>query len=100
METKNKTRNWIQSRNKLYKVLQMGNNDTGWSWGYDILSVVTLVVNIVISFMYTFRDLRAEHALIFTVIEWITVLFFALDYVLRIMAAPSGHPAERPFGAE
>ncbi|MBE6009569.1 MAG: potassium channel protein [Lachnospiraceae bacterium] len=93
METKNKTNNWIQTRNNLYKTLQMGQNDTAWSWGYDILSVVTLVVNIVISFMYTFRDLRAEHALIFTVIEWITVLFFALDYVLRILAAPSGHPA-------
>ena len=93
METKNKTRNWIQSRNKLYKVLQMGNNDTGWSWTYDVLSVVTLVVNIVISFMYTFRDLRSEHFWVFVTIEWITVLFFALDYVLRIMAAPSAHPA-------
>lgn len=92
METKNKTNNWIQSRNNLYKVLQMGQNDTAWSWGYDILSVVTLVINIVISFMYTFRDLRAEHFLVFIVIEWITVLFFAVDYVLRIMAAPSAHP--------
>ncbi len=93
METKNKTNNWVQTRNNLYKTLQMGQNDTAWSWGYDILSVVTLVINIVISFMYTFRDLRAEHFMVFIVIEWITVLFFAVDYVLRIMAAPSAHPS-------
>lgn len=93
MNTENKNAGWIQTRNYLYKIVQMGMNDSAITWIYDVLSVVTLVLNLVISFMYTFGDIRAEHGVALTVVEWITVLFFALDYVLRILAAPSGHPS-------
>ena len=92
MEAEAKNANWIQTRNKIYKLVQMGDNTTRGYLLYDILSVVALFINLAISFVYTFGELKSHHLVVFTVIEWVTVIFFAMDYVLRVISAPSARP--------
>ncbi|MBQ3370980.1 MAG: ion transporter [Mogibacterium sp.] len=70
--------------------------DSGLNQFYDIISTLALVANLVCAFASTFDNLDAKYGLIFDYVDSITVLFFAIDYVLRVITAEQqyrGYPA-------
>ena len=54
---------------------------------YDIVSTIILILNLVISFALTFDEVSAKIGPELQIVETVTIVFFAVDYVFRIMAA-------------
>ena len=50
---------------------------------YDIISTGALIANLAAGILYTFDTVRMSYGGILAGIETITVVFFAVDYVLR-----------------
>ena len=46
------------------------------------------MINLAVTFLYTFDRMEAEHGDVLLVLEAVTVAFFALDYGLRVWTAP------------
>ena len=90
MDKVNKARDGIRKR--LYKMVSIGVVDDRINQAYDIISTLMLIVNIVNSFAATYESVRASHAQLLYWVETVTVFFFAVDYVLRIIAAPAAYP--------
>jgi len=73
-------------------MVSTGVTDNRLNQGYDIISTLALVINILNSFAATFDEFREAHPNLIYWVEAVTVLFFAIDYVLRVYTAPEMFP--------
>lgn len=78
---------WFRRRKRLFEILKVGNDLDHASRAYDFFSAFMIILNLVVSIMYTYDGLRAEYETILLWIERITVVTFAIDYFLRIFTA-------------
>ena len=96
-----KDSNWEKTQKKLFAMVSTGVTDSGLNQFYDILSTLALVANLFCAFASTFENLDAKYGTLFDYIEEITVLFFVIDYVLRIITAEQqykGYSAGKAIG--
>ena len=73
-------------------MVSVGVVDEPVNQAYDILSTAALLINLTASILYTFSSINARYGILLHQIEAITVAFFALDYVLRLMTASCLYP--------
>ena len=89
------------TRRRIFTIIQVGNLEDIPSRAYDISLVVAVAINIFIALFDTFPESEPYRNWILTV-ELITVLFFTIDYILRIVTADylyEGEPAVTPAKA-
>jgi len=79
--------NWEKTEKKLFAMVSTGVTDSRLNQFYDIFSTLALIANIVCAFAVTFDSVKAKYGTILSVVDEITVFFFAVDYVLRIITA-------------
>ena len=82
-----KDNSWEKTQKKLFAMVSTGVTDSVLNQFYDIISTLALVANLFCAFASTFENLDAKYGTLFDYIEEITVIFFAIDYVLRIITA-------------
>ena len=87
---------WAQRRRRMSEIVEAGAADDFVSRTYDVLSTLILLINVVVTILYTFdsAELRYGKELLF--IEALTVAFFAVDYCLRLWTAPFVRPNLSP----
>ena len=87
---------WAQRRRRMSEIVEAGAADDFVSRTYDVLSTLILLINVVVTILYTFdsAELRFGKELLF--IEALTVAFFAADYCLRLWTAPFSRPNLSP----
>ena len=74
------------NRKRIFTIIQVGNLSDFPSRAYDISLVIAVAVNIFIAIFDTFPQADPYEGIIWYV-ECVTVIFFAIDYVLRIITA-------------
>ncbi len=92
---------WEKTQKKLFAMVSTGVTDSRLNQFYDIFSTLALIANLVCAFAATFEPVKAEYGTLITLVDEITVLFFAIDYVLRILTAEQqyrGYSAGRAIG--
>ena len=82
-----KQEQWEARRARLAKVVEVGASTDFVSRGYDFLITAIIIVNLAVALAGTFSDFYQRHMVLLEAIEHITAWLFALDYVLRIIAA-------------
>jgi len=92
MEKKEKQTKWIMFRERLYRMVSVGVEDDAINHAYDVISTVALVLNLFATFALTFDDAVESMGGALKGIEAVTVFFFAVDYVLRLITAKCMHP--------
>ncbi len=75
-----------QLKQKIFNIIQIGDKSNRISRAFDIFITITIVCNIVVTFMQTFDQL-AWMSVFFNVMEYVTVTIFCVEYVLRIWTA-------------
>ena len=80
------------NREKLFRMVSVGVVDEPVNQAYDIISTGALLLNLAASIMLTFDRLEADFGPLLLSIEAATVLFFAIDYVLRLITANYLYP--------
>ena len=74
-------------RKRVFEIIEVGAPEDYVSRIYDFFNTLAIIVNLTVSVMYTFEDLRIRYAPWLVTIEAVTVAFFAVDYVLRLWTA-------------
>ena len=85
METKQSS--WQILQKKIYEMVSIGMVNTGLNQSYDIISTLALIINLVAAFAATFENVKAAYGTLIYWVDEVTVLFFAIDYVLRLVSA-------------
>ena len=86
---------WHKQRKRLFEIVEVGYSLDFVSRIYDFLNVFAIVLNLVASILYTFDEVRFRFETTILVVEWITVAFFLIDYLLRILTATFLYPDEK-----
>ncbi|MBO5424351.1 MAG: ion transporter, partial [Lachnospiraceae bacterium] len=81
------SKKWEKRRKRLHEILEVGSDFDTVSRVYDFTAAFAIIINLTVSIMYTFDNLREDYGSWLLLIEKITVAFFALDYVLRLWTA-------------
>ena len=88
MKTKIKNDNFKQ---KVFNVIQIGDKSNHISRLFDIFITVTILSNIVVTFLQTFDELHYLNTF-FNAVEYITLTIFCGEYILRIWTADYLYP--------
>ena len=76
-------------QDRLYRTVEIGYTLDPVSRFYDIFSVVMILVNLFASIALTFDNMEQKYGPALLAVESVTVAFFAVDYVLRVVSAPA-----------
>jgi len=79
-------------RKRIFEIIEVGAPGDYVSRAYDIVNMLSIVINLVVNILYTFEEIRIDHGTLLLSIEAITVAFFALDYLLRLLTAHHRFP--------
>lgn len=79
-------------RRRICEIVEIGNDTDFVSRAYDFYNTLTIVINLIVSILYTFEEIEVGYGHILVVIERVTVICFTIDYVLRIWTAKYNYP--------
>lgn len=85
-------------KEKIFNIIQIGDKSNRVSRMFDIFITITIVTNILITFMQTFPELSFLSGG-FRVVEYITIVIFGIEYALRIWTAEYLYPDRSRSGA-
>ena len=85
-------------KEKIFNIIQIGDKSNRVSRMFDIFITITIVTNILITFMQTFPELSFLSG-VFRVVEYITIVIFCVEYALRIWTAEYLYPDRSRSGA-
>lgn len=80
------------TREKLFRMVSVGVIDEPVNQAYDVISTAALLLNLAASILLTFENLKTGYGGLLTAVESATVLFFGIDYVLRLFTANYLYP--------
>ncbi len=80
-----------EQKKRIFDIIQIGDRTDFASRNFDVFITLVIVANIAVLFLSTFDSLAAYRGL-FDVIEWITILIFCVEYLLRIWTADLLYP--------
>ena len=78
---------WLQRRKRISEIIEVGSSGDWISRFYDLVNSTSIVLNLVVSVLYTFESFRAAFGGVLLSVETVTVAFFAADYLLRLWTA-------------
>lgn len=78
---------WYRIRKRLYEITEVGYHLDNVSKGYDIINVLTILLNLSASILYTYEGIRMQYGKTLLAVETVTAVFFALDYIFRVISA-------------
>ena len=78
-------------KEKIFNIIQIGDKSNRLSRAFDIFITITIVCNILVTFLQTFDQL-ASFSGQFSVVKAVTVFIFCIEYALRIWTANYLYP--------
>lgn len=85
-------------KEKIFNIIQIGDKSNTISRFFDIFITITIVSNILVTFLLTFKELAFWFPL-FKAIEYVTVGIFCVEYAVRIWTAEFLYPGMRKIKA-
>ncbi len=76
----------MKLKEKIFNIIQIGDKSNPISRMFDIFITVTIVANILVTFLQTFDEL-AFLTTVFKGVEYVTIFIFCVEYILRIWTA-------------
>ena len=65
----------LQLRRRISEIIEVGTAGDWVSKGYDLFSVVVIVVNIAVTVLYTFNSMEQKYGELLLMLESVTVFF-------------------------
>lgn len=86
-------------RYRTYEILEVRSGIDHAARVYDFIYLITIILNLTVSIMYTYDTYRTEYGDLLIVVENITVALFCFDYILRLWTAKYMYPESLGSGA-
>ena len=99
MEEKKQKNEIARLRQTIYRITSDNIVDDLPNQIYDVISTVALIVNLTAVIMNTYDGMHEKYGDILNILEAVTVAFFAIDYVMRLLAAKYQFPKDSELGA-
>ena len=77
----------LSKRKRLFEIVEVGAGDDRFSRAYDWISALLILVFVTISILETFEHIEKTAGGLLNGIEIVLVIFFTVDYILRLITA-------------
>ena len=81
-------------RRRIFEIVEIGSTGDLISRLYDLFYTITILVNLTATILSTFDPIEAQHGALLDVLDLITVVFFTIDFALRIYTADYRYPGK------
>ena len=81
-------------RRRLFEIVEIGSTDDFVSRLYDLLYTLSILVNLTATVLSTFSSIDAKYGPLLDLLDVITVVFFTIDFALRIYTADYRYPGK------
>lgn len=78
---------WEKRRKRLFHIVEVGSDYDKHSRLYDYENAAAIIINLIVTIMLTFEEMRTSYGMFLEVILQITLLFFVQDYFFRLWTA-------------
>ena len=86
-------------KKRVFQIISIGQRGDLPSKAFDIVIVLTILANISVMLLSTFDEFK-EYSSLFRLVELVTVMFFSVEYILRIWTAQELYPELSPVKAK
>ncbi len=86
------SKKWERRKKRIHEIIEVGSDLDHVSRAYDFVNAFSIIINLAVSIMYTFSEIREQYGTILVIVENITVAFFTIDYVLRLWTVKYLYP--------
>ena len=93
------SKTWEVRRKRLYDIIEVGNDGDFISTAYDMINVLTILLNLIVSILLTFESIESKFGPVLLAVEQVTYLFFGVDFFLRLITARYLYPGRTDAGA-
>ena len=83
---------WQKRKQRIFEIIEVGTTFDHPSRIYDAVNALSILINLTVSILYTFESVRTQCGKTLVWIEGVTVAFFAVDYVLRLLTSKCLYP--------
>ena len=80
-------------KKRVFDIIQIGNRSDLVSSAFDVFIVATIVLNLLVTLLQTFNEM-APYSGIMGKLEFVTILIFTAEYVLRVWTADLLYPGK------
>ncbi len=94
-EEEKKESKWRKIQSRLFTMVSVGVVDDKLNTSYDIISISALLLNLIGAILMTFDSINKSYGGWLFIIEKVTIFFFAIDYILRILTADLLYPRDK-----
>ena len=82
-------------RKRTFEIIEVGNDLDYPSRCYDFVNAFAIILNLAVTIMQTFSSIQLKYGTVLKLAEDATIIFFAIDYALRIWTAGFLYPELR-----
>jgi len=82
----------VRVRRRIFTIVEVGSDFDYVSRAYDYINAGLIVINLVVSILYTYSGIREQYGFWLLLVERLSIAFFAVDYVLRVWTARFLYP--------
>ena len=83
---------WLKRRKRMFEIIEVGTDFDYVSRAYDMLNAFAIILNLIVSILSTYSEIRQSWGDLLVFLEGFTVLFFSLDYIFRLWTARFLYP--------
>lgn len=92
LEIESGRRKKISLRRRVYELLEHGSVGNGASRTINRLLMALIVINLIALTLESVPSLEAQYRVLFLIIEWVSLVVFTLEYLLRLWVAAEHDP--------
>lgn len=90
---------WLKRRQRVFQIIEVGYDLDYVSRAYDYINAAAIILNLLASILYTYETIREKYEPILVAVEVVTVIFFVIDFILRLFTARFLHNEKKEFKA-
>lgn len=87
----------MRIRKKVHQILHVSEKKGDLSWWFDLFLIVLILLNVLAIVIESVESIRIEYQSLFYHFEIFSVIFFSIEYVLRMWTANEMDRFKRPF---
>ena len=84
------------NKKRIFDIIQIGNKEDLPSRAFDIFISAVIILNILVMFLETFKELAPIMPLL-KVVEYITIIIFCVEYLLRVWTSDLLYPRKKKY---
>lgn len=90
---------WLKRRKRIFQIIEVGYDLDHASRAYDFINAGAIILNLIVSILQTYETILEKYGLILMAVEIVTVIFFMVDFVLRLFTARFLHNEKKEWKA-